>query len=149
MRQYFERVLITVTALCGGRFLLPLVLTGLVISYGWISSPAPLPERDGRLRLRQQWQQLMPLQTALQSDIPDEMELQHFSPMAVPIAGVALESWHPAGRGGELLLTVRWAAVPLLFSWLAGCEMRVAAFSLHSEQGKLQMSLQLEQEDAG
>ncbi|MDF7679777.1 hypothetical protein PT300_03790 [Enterobacteriaceae bacterium ESL0689] len=145
MHLFFERWLTAVMVSRGGHFVLSFALIALVLGYFWRSSPPLLAEDDPHSRLRQQWLNVMPLKIALQSTASDEPVWQHFSPMAIPVTDVTLVAWRPAENGGELLLTVRWSAVPALFYWLARCGMQVTAFTLHSEHNILQMSVQLEQ----
>lgn len=133
--------------LCSGRsgqLALPFVLVLLVVGYFWFSLPPPPVESHESPGIRQQWLRLMPLQVAAQQDGVEEPITQRFSPMELPGAGSKLLAWRPVGRGGELVLDVRWQAVPPLFSWLAQCGMRVTAFSLHPLKGSLQMTLALE-----
>ncbi|MFK3706040.1 pilus assembly protein HofO [Raoultella sp. BIGb0138] len=148
MKAYIERWLAAAASVRGGRVALPLILVLLIAGDFWLSAPSPPLAGDGHPGLRQQWLRLIPLQAALQSDIADEPKTPIFSPITLPVAGATLMAWRPAGRSGEMLLAVRWQAVPALFSWLADCGMRATAFSLRPEKGTLQLTLQLEAEDA-
>lgn len=132
----------------GGQLALSIVLVLLVAGYFWFSLPPAPVEGHEPPGIRQQWLRLMPLQVAAQQDSVEEPITQRFSPMDLPGAGSKLLAWRPVGRGGELVLDVRWQAVPPLFSWLAQCSMRVTAFSLHPLKGSLQMTLALEAEHA-
>ena len=132
----------------GGQLALPVVLLLLVVGYFCFSLPLPPVESREPPRIRQQWLRLMPLQVASQQDRVEEHITQRFSPMDLPGSDSKLVAWRPVRRGGELVLDVRWQAVPPLFSWLSQCGMRVTAFSLHPQKGSLQLTLALEAEHA-
>ena len=149
MQALIERGMTAFFSLRGGRLALPIVLGLIAVIFSRLSASPPPAETDGHLRLRQQWLRLIPLQTTLQNAFPDEQKRALFSPITLPVSGAMLVSWRPSGRGGELLLEVRWQAVPPLFSWLAECGMRVTGFSLRPEKEALLMTLQLEAEDVG
>ncbi|WP_434670616.1 hypothetical protein ACMYSO_12005 [Klebsiella sp. B345] len=128
----------------GGQLALPFVLVLLVAGYFWFSLSPPPVESHEPPGIRLQWLRLMPLQVASPQDSVEERVTQRFSPMTLPGTDSKLVAWRPVGRGGELVLDVRWQAVPPLFLWLAQCGMRVTAFSLHPHKGSLQMTLALE-----
>lgn len=86
---------------------------------------------------------------------PPEMPLaasnapQAFSPLDVHSREARLVRWHPAQRGGEMVLEAQWASIPQTFSWLAGRQMLTPAFSITVEENALRFALQLESDDGG
>ena len=127
-------------------------LVGLALlgGYGWPGS-APPESADDALRIHQQWRRLAMLRAELQAELqdarPQAFSTRAFSPLELPVAGATLIAWRPLGRGGEIQLAVEWPAAPAIFAWLAGCGMRATAFSLHPDQGALQLTMLLEAED--
>lgn len=143
MREHLEHWLTERKSL----FVPPVAL--ILIAGFWIGlQPQPLQVQDSRsARIQEQWRKLLPLRATLQ-DVGIEAQPQIFSPVDLPVAGASLIAWRPVGRGGEMQLEVDWQAVPALFSWLARCGMGATAFTLRPEKQALQLSLQLEAEDA-
>ncbi|WP_404685222.1 HofO family protein [Raoultella terrigena] len=148
MRALIERGMASLFLLRGGWLTLAVALPLTLAGGLWLISPPPAQESVRSDRLRQQWLKLLPLRVALAREEVAGPAERVFSPLHLPVDGAALIAWKPAGRGGEMVLELRWPSVPALFSWLADCGMRVAAFSLQPQKRVLRLSLQLEAEDA-
>ncbi|MBA7930585.1 hypothetical protein HV127_04730 [Klebsiella sp. RHBSTW-00215] len=129
-------------------FVLSIVLALIVGAFMWPQTSPPKIHSGGSLRIQEQWRKLLPLKASLNSTRTDEAKTETFTPLDLPVVGAVLVSWRPVGRGGEMRLEVNWQSVPALFSWLARCGMQATAFSLHPEKQALQLTLQLEAEDA-
>lgn len=148
MRALIERWKASLFPLRGGWLALAIALPLTIAAGFWLIAPPPAQENGRSDRLRQQWRKLLPLRGALAQEEAVGLARQAFSPLHLPVDDAALIAWKPGGRGGEMVLELRWPSVPALFSWLADCGMRVIAFSLHPQKKVLRLSLQLEAEDA-
>jgi pilus assembly protein HofO len=129
-----------------GAWLLMLLVGGYLLQ--------PDAARPGLRRdsLRQQqtqhaalWPRVMRLQQAVVgAQTPPPAATVPFSPVDFQRQDVALVSWMPAGRGGDIVLESAWYQVPATFGLLAERGMQVNAFSIQPGAERLLLTLQLE-----
>lgn len=74
-------------------------------------------------------------------------EPKAFSPLDFHSRDAQLIRWHPAQRGGEMVLEAQWASIPQTFSWLAERQMLASAFSITVQENALRFVLELESND--
>ncbi|CZV39117.1 HofO family protein [Enterobacter cloacae] len=77
-------------------------------------------------------------------ETPESRELTPFSPLDFQGDNTTLVYWKPLPNGGELMLEVKWQALPALFSRLAQRDVQIAAFAISPQGTALRLRLELE-----
>lgn len=95
----------------------------------------------------QLWTSALPLRQAWGAEATAPLPERVFSALAFQTGSTRLLSWHPTGRGGEMVLQTGWQDVPETFTRLAEQDMQVSAFSLALKEGVLHLRLELESGD--
>lgn len=147
--DFWYRLTPRVQAACG---VLMLVCLAVLLWWGCIRPVVMEKQRLEQQRvaqqaaLQQRWHALLALRPP--TTIPDDTAPETpFSPLDFQSEGAQLIRWHPAPKGGEMLLEVQWAQVPQTFAHLAERQMLTSAFSLIAQDNTLHLSLQLERDD--
>ncbi|AMX07877.1 hypothetical protein A0R60_3643 [Enterobacter asburiae] len=74
----------------------------------------------------------------------DTLALTAFSSLDFQGDNATLVHWKPLQNGGELMLEVKWQALPALFSRLAQRDVQIAAFAIAPQGTALRLRLELE-----
>ncbi len=83
--------------------------------YALVRAGPPLAAVSRDPVLQTQWRRMMALRMPAGETPGGRIDKQPFSPIAIPLAGVKLIAWRPAGSGGEMELTLPWQTLPALF----------------------------------
>lgn len=133
------------------------VISSAIMVIGLTGAQLRMREQQAATRLTQQAQdtasnaglwasvrKLSPPDNAHTSETP-----RPFSPLEFDTGEQHLVRWIPGNSGGELVVEAVWAQIPTLFVTLAQRDVVVGRFSIQPEQKTLQVTLQLERQNAG